>query len=708
MDPKRELTSVDLAALVAELGRYEGAKLDKAYLYPKDLLRLKLRDYDRGRIELLVEVGERKRAGVVAPEHVPDAPERPPNFAMMLRNRLSGADFAGVSQFEFDRVLSFEFDREDESTTVVAELFGDGNLVVLDADGTVVDCLHTVRLKSRTVAPGARYEFPSQRFDPLTADYESFAARMADSDTDVVRTLATQLNFGGLYAEELCTRAGVAKTLDIADAGEAEFAALHGAVGRLADRLARGTLDPRIYVDGDGPVDATPIALEERAALDSESFETFTEALEEYFVRLDAADTDDGANGGGHDEPAFGERIERQRRIVDQQAEAIEAFGEQANAERAKAESLYARYDLVTEVLSTVREAREAGTGWAEIEDRLAEGAERGIPAAEAIVDVEPSEGVVLIEIDGREVALDPRVGVEQNADRLYQEAKRIGGKQEGAAAALEESRAELEALERRREERAAGGDEASETGGDDGDEDGEESAEVDWLSRASIPVKRNEMWYERFRWFHTSEDFLVIGGRDADDNETLVEKYLERGDRFVHTQARGGPVTVLKATGPSEPAREVEFPASSLHEAARFAVSYSSVWKEGAFAGDAYMVESEQVSKTPESGEYLEKGGFAVRGERTYFEDTPVGVAVGITCEPETRVIGGPPEPIRERAETTITVEPGRYAQNDMAKLLYREFRERFRDTSFVRKVASPDLIAEFLPPGGSRRVEK
>jgi hypothetical protein len=119
-------------------------------------------------------------------------------------------------------------------------------------------------------------------------------------------------------------------------------------------------------------------------------------------------------------------------------------------------------------------------------------------------------------------------------------------------------------------------------------------------------------------------------------------------------------------------------------------------------------MVDPDQVSKTPESGEYLEKGGFAVRGERTYFEDTPVGVAVGITCEPETRVIGGPPEPIRERAETSITVEPGRYAQNDMAKLLYREFRERFRDTSFVRKVASPDLIAEFLPPGGSRRVEK
>jgi hypothetical protein len=186
------------------------------------------------------------------------------------------------------------------------------------------------------------------------------------------------------------------------------------------------------------------------------------------------------------------------------------------------------------------------------------------------------------------------------------------------------------------------------------------------------------------------------------------VKKYLEPGDRFFHAQAHGGPVTVLKATDPSESAGDgVEIPARSHEEAARFAVSYSSVWKEGKFAGDVYAVSPDQVSKTPESGEYLEKGGFAIRGDRTYYDDVAVGVAVGITCEPETRVIGGPPEPVRQRAETSIELEPGRYAQNDVAKRCYREFRERFADESFVRKVASPDRIQEFLPPGGSRILE-
>ncbi|MFB6308009.1 MAG: ribosome rescue protein RqcH [Haloarculaceae archaeon] len=733
MDDKRELTSVDLAALVGELRTYEGAKLDKAYLYEDDdLVRLKLRDYDAGRVELLLQVGEIKRAHVTAQERVPEAPGRPPNFAKMLRNRMAGADLASVEQFEFDRILTLEFDREDASTTVVAELFGDGNVAVLDGAGEVIDCLETVRLKSRTVAPGSSYEFPSARFNPLTVDWEGFRERMRQSDADVVRTLATQLNFGGLYGEELCTRADVPYNQPVEETTDEELRRLYEVVGELAERLRGGDLDPRIYYEsGDGesgddsddtdgdpgdesserdaddrgrPVDVTPIPLEEYADLDSVAVGTFNEALDDYFHERGREQEEPS----GRDRPDFEAEIEKKERIIAQQEGAIEDFEEQAQRERAKAESLYGNYDLVDEILSTIQQAREDGVPWDDIAERFEEGTERGIPAAEAVRDVDGSEGTVTLEIESERVTLEADVGVEKNADRLYQEAKRIEDKKEGAQAAIEETREELEAVKRRREEwdsaeEGAGADSAD--GNGDGDDEGEE---IDWLARSSIPVRASEQWYERFRWFHTSDDFLVIGGRDADQNEELVKKYLDRGDRFFHAQAHGGPVTVLKATGPSESAPDdLTIPDRSKQEAAQFAVSYSSVWKDGKFAGDAYMVEPDQVSKTPESGEYLEKGGFAIRGDRTYFRDVAVGVAVGIACEDETRVIGGPPDAITPRVETSIEVEPGRYAQNDIAKRLYRAFRERFADQSFVRSVASPDQIQEFLPPGGSRMVE-
>ncbi|MBX0294338.1 ribosome rescue protein RqcH [Haloarcula nitratireducens] len=719
MDEKRELTSADLAALESELSDYIGAKLDKAYLYDDDdVVRLKMRDFDRGRVEFIIELGDVKRAHVAATEHVPDAPGRPPDFAMMLRNRLSGADLARVEQFEFDRILELEFDREDASTTIVAELFGDGNVAVLDEHGEVIDCLDTVRLKSRTVAPGTPYEFPSARFNPLTVDYEGFAARIRESDADVVRTLATQLNFGGLYGEELCSRADIEYNLPVEDLTDEQLERLYEVVSELATQLREGDLDPRVYYEstedgdsgdadaGDGEanrrrVDVTPIPLVEYDHLYSERFESFNDALDDYFFNFQR---EEQVEGGEPQRPDFEAEVSKYEHIIQQQEEAIEDFEADAEAEREKAELLYANYDLVDEVLSTVQGARAEDVPWAEIEATFEEGAEQGIPAAEAVVGVDGTEGTVTLDIDGTRVTVDAHTGVEKNADELYKEAKRIEGKKEGALAAIEDTREDLEAVQERREQWEA---EDTETEAESDDED-EDDEPTDWLNEPSIPVRSTEQWYEQFRWFHTSDGYLVIGGRDADDNEELVQKYLERGDKFFHAQAHGGPVTVLKATGPSEPAKEVEFPQSSLDEAAQFAVSYSSVWKDGRFAGDVYMVDPDQVSKTPESGEYLEKGGFAVRGDRTYFEDTEASVAVGITCEDETRVVGGPPAAIRPQAATSITVEPGQYAQNDIAKMLYREFKSRFADETFVRKVASPDRIQEFLPPGGSRMVEE
>jgi len=730
MDRKRELTSVDLAALAGELSVYEGAGVGKVYLYPDaDLLRFRMRHYDHGRTELLVEVGENKRVNVAEPDHVPEAPDRPPNFAMMLRNRLQGAELADISQFEFDRILELTFERDDETTRVVAELFGDGNVAILDGTGEVIDCLETVRLKSRTVAPGAQYEFPSARFNPLGVDYDAFEARMRDSDSDLVRTLATQLNFGGLYGEELCTLAGVDYNVPIEEATDDQLRALYDAVRRLADRLADSDLDPRVYyelsnpdaedpTDEDGEidgqrVDVTPIPLAEYDQRYGEPFGSFNAALDDYFTYASDED-EDGANesAGQSQRPDFESEIAKNERIIEQQQGAIEDFEAQADRERENAERLYAHYDLVDDILSTIQDARQADHSWDDIEERFAEGAEQGIPAAEAVQSLDGSEGTVTVEIDGERITLDATSGVEKNADRLYKEAKRIEGKKEGAEEAIAQTREELAEVKARRDEweAAEAGDGAGGATGSDGDsdDDGDEDEPTDWLAEPSIPVRQSEHWYEDFRWFHTSDGFLVIGGRDAEDNEDLVKKYLDRGDRFFHAQAHGGPATVLKATGPSESYDDdVEIPESSKREAAQFAVSYSSVWKDEKFAGDVYEVGPDQVSKTPESGEYLEKGGFAIRGDRTYYESTEVGVSIGITCEPETRVIGGPRTAIEPSVETAIAVEPGRYAQNDIAKRLYREFKDRFVDDSFVRKVASPDRIQEFLPPGGSRMTD-
>jgi hypothetical protein len=164
-----------------------------------------------------------------------------------------------------------------------------------------------------------------------------------------------------------------------------------------------------------------------------------------------------------------------------------------------------------------------------------------------------------------------------------------------------------------------------------------------------------------------------------------------------MHTDAPGAPLTVIKTEG------EI-VPESTLLEAAQFAVSYSSVWKGGLVAADCYLIKGDQVSKTPESGEFLKKGAFVIRGERTYFKDTPLGLAMGIA---DGVLVGGPVSAVKPKADPVVEIEPGELNADDLAKKIYRQFSDKVEDRAFLKSVASVDQMVQFLPPGGSRIKE-
>jgi len=56
-------------------------------------------------------------------------------------------------------------------------------------------------------------------------------------------------------------------------------------------------------------------------------------------------------------------------------------------------------------------------------------------------------------------------------------------------------------------------------------------------------------MWFEKFFWFISSENYLVIAGKDAQQNETIVKKYLKNGDVYVHADIHGASSCIGKTT---------------------------------------------------------------------------------------------------------------------------------------------------------------
>jgi hypothetical protein len=118
--------------------------------------------------------------------------------------------------------------------------------------------------------------------------------------------------------------------------------------------------------------------------------------------------------------------------------------------------------------------------------------------------------------------------------------------------------------------------------------------------------------------------------------------------------------------------------------------------------------VRPDQVSKTPPSGEYLSTGGFTVRGERTWFRDVPLAVSIGLTGGETPRVIGGPPAAVAGKTAPRVTLRPGIFEPNDIAKKVVRTLREMLpeKERGGLRRVLSTEAVAAFVPAGGSDMV--
>jgi hypothetical protein len=140
------------------------------------------------------------------------------------------------------------------------------------------------------------------------------------------------------------------------------------------------------------------------------------------------------------------------------------------------------------------------------------------------------------------------------------------------------------------------------------------------------------------------------------------------------------------------------------MDEVAQFAASYSGSWRSGHFSADVYSVLPPQVSKTPETGEYVSRGSFIVRGERTWYRNVPLGIAIGMQLEPQAAVIGGPTAAIRKHAKSYVELKPGQFEPNDVAKKVLRILKGKFPEDEFkgLKNILNTETVAAFVPPGG------
>jgi len=661
---KTEMSSLDCLAVVKDLQDLLGARLNKIYQVAPAELKLTLNVAGQGKRDLVIEAGKR----VHTTAYPKPSPKAPSTFAMTLRKYLANSVLKGVRQHAFDRIIEMDWEGAKGRYTLIAELFGGGNVLLIDTEKTVLAVMRPQRYKDRDLRGRRTYEYPPQRINPLDLDPPAMAEHLKESGKDAVRFLAMDLGLGGQLAEEVCHRAGVEKGK--ADLTEEEIGKLHSALLDLLERV--GEERSRIIYEKGKPVDLQPVGLACHQDLEFRTFETFLEAADEYFTRSEIRKVE------AIKEDRFQKELGGLMARLKDQARILKKHITTERTAKLRGDLIYSNFAAVEEILKSLHDARKDHT-WEEIRAIIQEGKDRS-PAARMVKDILPKEGVVVLDLDSTEVRLDLRKNASQNAEGYYERAKKARRKIPQAVAATRETVGKIRRLKER----------------------GREAVKV----TDGQPVKRvvkKKAWYEKFRWFLSSDGFLVLGGRDASSNEVLVKRHMEPGDIFVHAEIHGAPAVVVKTEGK-------EVAGSTIQEAFDFAASYSRAWKHGIYGLEVYWVRPEQVSKTTEHGEYVARGAFIIRGKRNFGKGV-VGVAIGVKLKegetPEARVIGGPPAPIERDSTYSVRITPGRKKSQVVAKEIKERWLQKARgDLRPILQAIPLEDVQEFLPPGGSEIV--
>lgn len=199
------LSGIEYVHLMRELSELEGGRINK--VYQDDSLFLFSVFTGSSRTNLLVELGR----VMYFTDEKPSFPKTPGGFCMFLRKRLQGGRVNRFFQRGSERVLEMHVSTKNASYILVFEMFGKGNLLVCDEAYKIISAFDSVSFADRSLRGGQVYVAPDPQPDVTCLSEEEFSSFFGSEQA--VKVLASTVGLGGEFAELVCSRAGVDKTL---------------------------------------------------------------------------------------------------------------------------------------------------------------------------------------------------------------------------------------------------------------------------------------------------------------------------------------------------------------------------------------------------------------------------------------------------------------------------------------------------------------
>ena len=583
----------------------------------------------------------------------------------MVKTEVERAKIESIEQRGSERIVAIKFKHMDgKCRIVIGEFFGQGNIILCDENMLILAVLSPIEVRHRILKAGLHYVYPPVRgndvFDISFKQLQNLRST-SERDLDVLRWLGRGISLPRRFVEEIATRAGV-QSKKVGQLSDDDLNKVYTEIQELVANVSIGkNLEPIIVAGADGNAqDALPIITHNVAKLPFKRVNSYMDAI---------------------DEVLSGDILDLGRNIKTIEIGKVIAILEHDLTEQNKAkEEVISKSNTIRKIANELMALSYTGAhsfGDDSVKELLATNC----------ACVISEKGIKFLEVINERIQLEynnlPKV-----ASILFGRAKEM----ERGSASIEEAKVRLlSQIDKLRNQ----------------------TAKIH--NKVIVKHQVNKEWYERYRWFITSDGFLAIGGRDSSSNSVVIRKHLTEYDIVFHAEIYGSPFFVIKN---SAAAGEIPM---SLQQVAQATVSFSRAWKDGLFSGDAYWVKADQIRKGAPTGQFLPKGSFVIEGKRNYIKGVEIKLAVGVMQMSNNKfaLVCGPIDAIKKRALIYSVLLPGSIDPTNVAKKIKGEFIRVAADHTelldFIKSVSVDDFVRtipygqskiSFTEKGGRREV--
>lgn len=564
----------------------------------------------------------------------------PNRLLKRLRSDLLRLKLKKIEQIGAERIAYFTFEGFGKEFVLVGEFFGDGNILLCNNEMKILALQHSIDVRHRKLGVGLEYVQPPSNSIDIFNLKESDFDDLKTTDLVAAKWFGRTLGLPKKYVEAVFEIAGIDGKRIGNLLSDEEIKIIFETVKKIVSDIVSGNHD--VVIVRNERIEVLPLKLGKLEG-DVTPANSFIEGLDTVFTE-NIIEKGKSVQSSGSDK-----KIRELQMQISEQEKAIETVKERSKNITDVANSLF---EMVSRGIISITD-NAAGEILANHNAKLVN--EKGIP---------------LIVIQDEKIKINTESSLQSIASVLFNEAKKQSAAISSIQAIKEKTEKKLEKFQSKTE------------------------SEKDLIIVSEI---RKKNWYERYRWFFTTDGYLTIGGRDAASNSAVVRKHLDKNDKIFHGDIFGSPFFILKDAQ--------DAPDTSMNEIAHATVCFSRAWREGMYGVSAYWVHPEQVKKSAPSGEFLPKGSFTIEGQRNFIKSETLRLAVGIMPIDDDYVLTcGPPGPIKKNSICYAIIEPHGLEMVEAAKKIRIEFSKMFED--ITRKI-NIDEFVRALPAGKSQIIE-